>query len=370
MRVVVLGATGVFGSRAVRRLAHDPRFKLVLAGRRLPALEALRDELGDPLIDVAKLDIGTPAFADALAALHPQLVIHAAGPFQGQDYDVADACIACGSHYIDLADARQFVNGITALDRRARDAGCLIVSGASSVPALSAAVVDTFLPRFAELQTIEHAINPGNRTPRGDATVAAILGYCGKPIRAWRDGRWQQVHGWMDSRWQAFRFGRRWTGACDVPDLDLFPERYRGVRTVVFRAGLELTFLQGATWLMAWLVRFGLIDNLANHAARLRRMSEWFLSFGSDVGGMVVEMRGTGTDGAPLTLRWWLDADAGDGPQVPITPLVVLARRMADGQVAETGAMPCMGLMSLDDIVSDFKGFALKSGVEDLTVSR
>jgi saccharopine dehydrogenase-like NADP-dependent oxidoreductase len=364
LRVVVIGATGVFGSRVARGLAHDLRFSLILAGRRLSSLEALCASIGDPQARVARLDVDSDDFHEALARLQPQLVIHTAGPFQRQDYRVAEACLVCGSDYIDLADGRDFVCGFERLDERARLAGLLLVTGASSVPALSSAVVDAFLSRFAALKQIEHAINPGNRTPRGDATVASILGYCGRPIRVWRQGRWGRVYGWMDTQRQRFPFGRRRVGVCDIPDLELFPSRYPTAHTVMFRAGLELPLLQWATWCAAWLVRWGLIRDLASHAPWMRRLSERFIRFGSDVGGMSVEMRGSDRDGRPLHLRWWLAADAGDGPQVPVTPAIVLARQLADGKVAAKGARPCMGLLTLEQITAGFNGFALHTGVD------
>jgi len=366
LRVVLIGATGIFGSRIARRLVGDPRFTLTLAGRRQPPLANLREGLGDATVRTACIDVTAADMTDALSTLQPQLVIHTAGPFQQRDYRVAEACLDCGSDYIDLADGRDFVGGITRLDQRARKAGRLLVSGASSVPALSSAVVDALRPRFGALDTIEHAINPGNRTPRGDATVASILGYCGRPIRVWRDGRWQLAHGWMDSRQQVFPFGRRRVGVCEVPDLELFPARYAGVRTVIFRAGLELPLLQTGTWCVAALVRLGLIRDLAAHAPMLRRLSERFIRFGSDVGGMTVELSGTDADGTPLRLRWWLSADAGDGPQVPVTPAVVLAQQWADGQLTATGARPCMGLLTLDQLQSGFDPYAIRCGVEVL----
>jgi saccharopine dehydrogenase-like NADP-dependent oxidoreductase len=370
LRVVVLGAAGVLGSRIAARLAHDEQFELLLAGRRLPPLEGLRASIGDMRVRACALDTAAADFPAALAALQPQLVLHAAGPFQGQDYRVAEACMAAGSDYIDLADGRDFVCGFSRLDERARRAGRLLVSGASSVPALSSAAVDALLPRFGSLHAIEHAINPGNRTPRGDATVASILGYCGRPVRLWRNGRWEVAHGWMDSRRQWFPFGQRRVGVCDIPDLELFPARYAQARSVIFRAGLELPLLQWATWGMGVLVRLGVIRDLTRHAPALRRMSEWFLRFGSDVGGMAVELRGTDRQGQPLHLCWWLDADAGDGPQVPVTPAIVLARRLADGLLEAKGAMPCMGLLTLEQIVEGFDGFALRTGVEAMPVSR
>ncbi|WP_266169262.1 saccharopine dehydrogenase family protein [Dyella subtropica] len=367
LRVVVIGATGVFGSRVARRLAHDHRFALILAGRHRLSLDEMRTAIGDSSVQTAELDVSGGDFAVALAALRPQLVIHTAGPFQGQDYRVAEACLACGSDYVDLADGRAFVSGMERLDARAKAAGRLLVSGASSVPALSAAVVDALLPRFRQLDAIEHAINPGNRTPRGDATVASILGYCGRPIRVWRDGRWQRVYGWMDGKRQMFSFGRRRVGACEIPDLELFPARYSQVRTVLFRAGLELPLLQAGTWCAAALVRLGLMRDLAACAPALRRFSERFIRFGSDIGGMVVELSGTDMDDKPLRLRWWLDAAAGDGPQVPVTPAVVLAQRLADGLIDAKGAQPCMGLLTLDQLEAGFAGYALRTGMDTLS---
>lgn len=367
LRVVLIGASGVFGSRIAGQLAGDPRFELLLAGRNADSLATQREALGDASVQAGTLDVTAPGLARALAALRPQLVIHAAGPFQQQDYRVAEACLACGSDYVDLADGREFVGRIGCLDDRARAAGRLLVSGASTVPALSSAVVDQLLPRLATLERIEHAISPGNRTPRGDATVAAILGYCGRPVAVWHGGRWQQGRGWMLTRRPAFPFGRRWVGLCDVPDLDLFPSRYAGVSTVIFRAGLELKRLHFGTLAAAWLVRLGLIRDLARHATRLRRISEWFLDAGSDVGGMLVELAGRDDQGRALRLRWSLSAAAGDGPQIPATPAVVLARKLADGCVYAAGARPCMGLFTLDEALAALDGFAIETRLEAFT---
>lgn len=135
---------------------------------------------------------------------------------------------------------------------------------------------------------------------------------------------------------------------------------------MLFRAGLELPLLQWGTWGAAVLVRLGLIRDLASHAPWLRRFSERFIGFGTDAGGMVVEVRGRDSDNRPLSLRWWLEADAGDGPQVPVTPAIVLARLLADGAVSAKGAMPCMGLVTLEQVTAGFDGFALRTGIDTL----
>lgn len=366
LRVLLIGATGVFGARIAARLAHDARFQLIAAGRTLMALERLREALGDSSVQVAVIDVDAVDLSETLQRYAPQLVIHAAGPFQAQDYRVAEACLDCDSDYVDFADGREFVAGIVALDARARKAGRLLISGASTVQALSSAVVDHLQERFASLQSIEHAISPGNRTPRGDATVAAILGYCGRPVSVWRDGGWHRGYGWMSMRRMLFISGPRWVALCDVPDLTLLPQRYPGVQRVIFRAGLELRRLHFGTWLLAWLVRLGVMRNLAKHAHRLRRISEWFLHAGSDAGGMVVELRGRSAAGQSLNLRWSLHAAAGDGPQIPATPAVVLARKRADGLLDATGAMPCMGLFTLDEALGALSGYAISTALETI----
>ena len=46
----------------------------------------------------------------ALQQRKPTVVISTVGPFQGQGYGAAEACIRQGIHYVDLADGRDFVN--------------------------------------------------------------------------------------------------------------------------------------------------------------------------------------------------------------------------------------------------------------------
>src|SRR5204863_1695417 len=138
----VLGGYGAFGGRVAERLARETGLELVVAGRSLERADAWARHLAE----TARASV-VPAFLDAgkitaseLLQRKPALLINASGPYQAQDYRVARPCIAAGVHYVDLADARGFVTGIGALDEEAKRAGVLVVSGASTVPALSAAV--------------------------------------------------------------------------------------------------------------------------------------------------------------------------------------------------------------------------------------
>jgi len=133
-RILVLGGYGHFGGRIGRALAHDAT--LIIAGRDGVKANVAARILGARHEGVA-LDHTATDLAARLRALRAATVIHTCGPFQGQNYHVAQACIAAGAHYVDLADGRAFVADIAGLDGAARERGVLVTSGASTLPALS-----------------------------------------------------------------------------------------------------------------------------------------------------------------------------------------------------------------------------------------
>jgi hypothetical protein len=275
--------------------------------------------------------------------------VHATGPYQTQDHRVAHACIGARCHYIDIADARDFVFTIGDLDEAARAAGVLVVSGASSVPCLTAAVIDHYRPGFARLDAITCGISAAQQTNRGLATTSAVLSYVGKKFARLRGGTMRQVHGWQGTR--AVRYpelGLRLFGDCDVPDLALFPARYAGVQDVRFMAGHELALLHLGTWALSWSVRLRLIPGLDRFAAPLLRLAQLFDRFGSGRSGFHVFLSGKDHDGRERRVRFFMIARSGHGPNIPCTPAILLARGLAQGGVAQRGAMPCLDLIGLD----------------------
>ena len=313
-------------------------------------VRSLAAEAPGAAVRAASVDQLASNFADDLAAISPDIVAHTAGPYQDQDYTVARACIAIGCHYIDLADGRAFVRDFHELDAAAREQQVLLVSGASTLPGLSSAVVEEVRDRFASIQSIETSIAPAHQTPRGIGTVAAVLSYCGKPFDVLEDGRWQTRFGWQDLRRQRYPdLGRRLSGACDVPDLALFPDYVEGLRTSTFHAALEASWEQLSLWLMAGLTRVGLIRSWRRAIPPMRKISDKLTSLGSDRGGMQMRIAGVDHAGQPLTLHWNLLAMSNHGPEIPCVPLLILVRKLAAGREAMRGAMPCLGLISLQE---------------------
>ena len=361
--VVVLGGYGNFGQVIVRRLAASG-MRVWVAGRNLARAETLAGETGSHAL---QLDMNADDLAARLRELGARLLISTAGPFQGQDYRVPQAAIAAGMHYVDLADARAYVCGIDALDAAAQAAGVMVCSGASSVPALAAAVIDELLPRFARLDSIWHGISSSEKTP-GASTLAAVLGYCGKPFQQWRDGRWQAVHGWQDLHRHVFPapLGPRWVANCDIPDLQLFPQRYPGVRSVRFSAGVGLRLTQFGTWALSWLVRGGLLRSAVPLTGFLHRRAVAVERFGDGRSGMFVHLQGLDQAGGALSLCWELLAEDNDGPNIPCMAAVALARKLAAGSLDVTGAMPCVGLINQAEYLAELQGLAISSAVREL----
>lgn len=359
--IVVLGGYGNFGRRIVAALAREPECRVFVCGRNIElAGQVARQEGGgaEPL----SLDCHAPNFSSELRRIGAALVVHTAGPFQKQGYEVPRACIAAGAHYIDLADGREFVCGIKTLDAEARARDVLVVSGASSLPALSSAVVDQLKSRFSSIDSIDHGITSGAKPP-GQATMHGVLDYAGKPLQQWREGKWRRVFGWqgLTRRRYPHPVNGRWIANCDVPDLDLFPERYHPVRTVQFHAGVGPAGSMFGLLLASWLVRAGLIRTLAAYVPMLHRAARAYERFGSKCSAMHVTVRGLDHDGRPSAHTWSLIAEQDHGPFIPCFPAIALARKILHDKTGVRGAMACMGLLTVEEILKVGRGLSLST---------
>jgi hypothetical protein len=350
MRTIVLGGAGNFGARIVRALKHESGIEL-LAGSRSAACVPGCEDIASVAIDIDAND-----FAQRLARLAPQLVIHCVGPFQGQDYRVAAAALAAGAHYLDLADGRKFVAEFAAaMSTPALAARRVAMSGASTLPALSSAVVEHLRIGLVSLESIEIVIAPAQRAPRGKATLEAVFSYLGRAFPVWRGGRWRRTWGWMDLRPVRLDIGRRLAAACDVPDLALFPACFAGVDTVRFHAALEFPAQHAVLWGLAALRRARAPLPVTRWAAQLeRRHGARFDAAAGEEGGMSVEVVGRCADGRRVRRSWQLRAPAMDGPEIPCMAAILLARRLARGTITSRGAFACMGFLELEEFSEEF----------------
>jgi hypothetical protein len=364
MRVLVLGGYGNFGARICRALAGDSQIELLVAGRDKRKAEMLANEIG---AGAAEVDANSVELAGTLQRTGIELVIHTAGPFQAQHYAVARAAAQAQAHYIDLGDGRRFVCDFAAQVNEAFvTAGRCGVSGASTVPALSSAVVDAALGKFARLDSIDICIAPAQKAPRGRATLEGVLSYCGEPIQVWRGGGWTTQHGWADPAPVKFAHLKTRSGAlCDIPDLEIFPARYPGVKDVMFRAALEVGMTQQVFAGLSSLRRRGLIGSPRSMAGVLRRFGGAFDALGTPDGGMVVRLAGIDMAAAPLQLAWHITAGGFHGPEIPCMAAVLLARKLARDQGPSPGAYTAVGLLTLDEFEPQFRHWCMTTQWEE-----
>ena len=131
LRIVILGGYGTFGGRLAPLLVDEERITLIVAGRSMARAEAFCAVLpARATLTPASFDRDGDVDAQ-FAALSPDIVVEASGPFQGyaDPYRVVRAALARGINYLDLADGSDFVKGIVLLDARARECGTPIGAG-------------------------------------------------------------------------------------------------------------------------------------------------------------------------------------------------------------------------------------------------
>lgn len=358
-RVLVIGGYGGFGARLSRRLAAQGHL-VIVAGRSAERARAFAATFAGA--EGVALDTHTPDLANRIAATGAALVIDAAGPFQQAQPWVARAALAAGIDYCDLADARDFVCGIAALDAEAKAKGIAILSGASSVPALSGAVVRHLADGMARIASVDIAISASNRGGAGASVARAMLSYAGKSFGVWRGGRANTLVGWQGLTSTRIAIdhsqslGRRWLADADVPDLALLPERLPGRPSVRFRAGTDRAVQVTGLWLIAAIVRSRLIGSGIVLAGLLRPLQQLTGVGASLWSGMQVRIIGE-RDGVAVEREWTLLVGDGKGPEVPTIAAALLADRMLRGVIAP-GARDAGEALEIGDFDAAFDSIA------------
>ena len=358
-RVLILGGAGNFGKRIAMALTGAD-IPVILAGRTEGKCLTLQNQLPTGMSEVACFD-ANQELDEQLSKLNPKLVINTCGPFQNSTYAIAETCIHHKTHYIDLADGRDFVIGINRLDQAAKQARIAVISGASTVPGLSSAVIEYFKSEFSKFRSLRYGISPGQKAERGLATTQGILSYVGQKLNSFPGTG--VAYGWQDVYRQRYpELGNRWMANCDIPDLDLFPARY-GLQKIQFSAGLELSALHLGLWGLSWLVRAGVPIRLTRYAPLLLQLSNLFDRLGSADGGMHMTITGLDHAGKLMNLDWFMIAKDGDGPHIPTVPAILLAKQIMRDEFKTLGAMACVGLVSLDDCLKELSNRNIRTHI-------
>jgi saccharopine dehydrogenase-like NADP-dependent oxidoreductase len=350
--VLIIGGSGVFGQHLCRRLARLQLFQIQIGGRNLnkamPLISELREIDPDCNPRFVPLDRNALA-AEELKWIGVTAVVDATGPFQKSSYSLAEAAIGSGTHYIDLADARAFVGGIPVLDERAKSAGIAILSGASSTPALSSAMLRDLTAGWLSIDRLWVSIVPGSWSEvkffptappmPGPSVIEAILSWTGEPVRVFDDARWQTQYGWTGLRKVRLgHLGWRRSSLAETPDLDVLVDDFHPRVAARFHAGLELAIMHNGLRVLAALRRWRLLPRLTFMTGVLHTLAQIFTPYGTDTGGMTVEVEGLDKSGTAVRAEAQLTATNGHGPIVPALPAVAILKQIAEGTLAFRGA--------------------------------
>ena len=280
LKVLILGGYGTFGGRLAQLLADEDRLTLVIAGRSHEKAAAFCAKLKPRATAMPVGFDRDRAIAPQLREIAPDMVVDASGPFQsyGADtYRVVTAALALGINYLDLADGSDFVAGIAQFDADARARGLFVLAGVSSFPVLTAAVVRRLEGGMARVDTVTGGIAPSPYANVGLNVIRAIASYAGKPIKLMRDGRPGVGYALVETK--------RYTIAppgclplrpirlslVDVPDLQVLPALWPGLRAVWLGAGPVPEIWHRALNALAFAVRLRLLPTLLRRHRRTCR---------------------------------------------------------------------------------------------------
>ena len=269
-------------------------------------------------------------------------------------YRVVRAALALGIHYLDLADGSDFVKGIAKFDDEARARGVFVLSGVSSFPVLTAAVVRHLSRGLAQINSISGGIAPSPYAGVGLNVIRAIASYAGKSVALMRDGKPAIGYALVEARRYTIappgRLPLKSTrfSLVDVPDLAVLPELWPGLRSIWMGAGPVPEILHRALNALAWLVRFKLLPSLSP-LAPLMHWATNVLRWGEHRGGMYVSVEGVRDDGVAVERSWHLVAEGDDGPFIPSMAAEAIIRHCLDGRQPRTGARPATSELELQD---------------------
>ena len=83
---------------------------------------------------------------------------------------------------------------------------------------------------------------------------------------------------------------------------------------------------------------------------------------------MLVSIACERVDGGRALVEWHLTAEAGDGPEVPCMAAILLARKLARGELVQRGALPCIGLITLGEFESEFRRWRISTLIRETPI--
>ncbi|HEV3234479.1 MAG TPA: hypothetical protein VG329_08020 [Candidatus Dormibacteraeota bacterium] len=308
-RIVVLGAAGFFGAAALR---------------------LLRERGLEPLAP-ARSDADASSPGSLRAYLQPgDVVVDAAGPYQGRGMALVDAAAEVGADVVDLCDALDYAVEVAGRRERIETAGTRVVNCCSSVSVVTAAMVEA--SGVTDPRRVSVCLAPASRQTSTPGTAASVLRSVGAPIRLRRGGGLVTRRGWSEHRDFHMPLGRgRVRGyLTESADAVTLPVAWPGLADVDFWVDTNAPGANGVLRVASQVPGGG------GFARRMAPMGVWLARrLGSSMGGVGVEVAGGGGEvwRSSLTARR-------RSYLVAVLPAVLAVEAIVAGRQPLTGLVP------------------------------
>lgn len=371
--ILILGGYGTFGGRLAQLLCGAEGARLIIAGRSQAHAEAFLASLPNAAAHRAATVDRDGDLVSQIRPLRADVIVDASGPFQAygaRPYRVVEAALELSMPYLDLADGAEFVAGIGRFDTEARRKGIFLLTGVSSFPVLTAAVLRELSRGMTRIDRLRGGIAPSPYAGVGRNVIRAIASYAGQEVAVLRQGKSASRRALIDSlRYTIAPPGRLplrniLFSLVDVPDLRAIPAQYPQLRDVWMGAGPVPEVLHRGLGLLARLVALGLLPSLAPFAG----IFYWAINrlrWGEHRGGMFVAVFGYDAQLRKIARSWHMVAEGDDGPLIPSMAAEAILRKMLAGALPAPGARDAIAELELDDYRALFAGRRIVEGTRD-----
>ena len=210
--VMVYGVTG-FSGRAIAERLCEAGHSVVLAGRDPQSVQSVADALATPWRAFALQDVAE--VASRLAGV--SVVLHAAGPYVETAESMLCACIAAGTHYLDLSGEWQSFALAQSLGPVAAAAGVMLMPGVGLMIVATDCLLAQAAKRAPEATLLRVALSLPYAVSRG--TLASALSVLTGRVVVRRDGTMISLPAGGPPRTFNFGAGERRSLAVSWPDV-------------------------------------------------------------------------------------------------------------------------------------------------------
>ena len=271
---------------------------------------------------------------------------------------------------MDLADGSLFVDGVAQYDEAAKQAGVFVLTGASSYPALSIAVIRRLTEGMKTVSSIRAGIAPSPFASVGRNVVRSIAGYAGEKLSLTIGGEDKTLYPMTSTMRYTIAppgrlpMGSRLFALYDVPDMRILPRLYPDTKDIWIGAAPEPEILHRGLIFLAWLRRLRLFPRVSKLTGLMAWASKTF-RWGEHRGGMFVAVTGEDEAGKPVARSWHMIDESADDPYIPSMAISALVRRLLNGETIPPGARAASGDVTLEDYMKEFALKTIHTGIRD-----